>query len=187
MFGTLDGTSKENQSYGAPLNIEFSEQDFLRASRNPDVCEQAARMIFDSQVDKIILGICFDIHRLSRAVDPDTLLVYFDNLTSKDEANSHVMNREELLLDVYGNEFSNKKVLVQCFICLKHGYDGAKLSTHLEEHFNFKRPSSMEARKRIAMTHVKYKDDEEDKIIPRKTESRKKKNKLKKQTNKHGL
>lgn len=187
MFGTLDGTSKENQSYGAPLNIEFSEQDFLRASRNPDVCEQAAKMIFDSQVDKIILGICFDVHRLSRAVDPDTLLLYFENLTFKDDASSHMLNRERLMFDVYGNEYTNKKILVECPICHKPGYDGTKLSTHMEEHFNFKRPSSLEARKRIAASQVKYKDEEEnDKTVSRKAE-RKKKNKLKKQTNNHGL
>ncbi|KAL1462879.1 hypothetical protein WDU94_014683 [Cyamophila willieti] len=188
MFGTLDGTSKENQSYGAPLNIEFSEQDFLRASRNPDVCEQAAKMIFDSQVDKIVLGICFDVHRLTRAVEPDTLLSYFDNITFKDEASSHALNTDKLVFDVYGNEFTNKKLLVECPICQKPGYDAAKLSNHLENHFYLKRTCSVEARKRIAASHVKYKDEEEnDKSISRKIERKKKLNKLKKQANNHSL
>lgn len=187
MFGTLDGTSKENHTYGAPLNIEFSEQDFLRASRNPDVCEQAAKMMFDSQVDKIILGICFDVHRLNRAVDPDTLLQYFENLTFKEEASSHILNTERLMFDVYGNEFTNKKILVECPICHKPGYDGTKLSTHLETHKNFKRTSSLEARKRIAASQAKNKDDEENDKTIRKAERKKKLNKLKKHTNNHGL
>uniref|UniRef100_A0A8D9ADD4 Uncharacterized protein n=1 Tax=Cacopsylla melanoneura TaxID=428564 RepID=A0A8D9ADD4_9HEMI len=191
MFGTLDGTPKENQTYGAPLNIEFSDQDFLRASRNPDVCEQAAKMIFDSQLDKIVLGICFDVHRLTRAVEPDTLLTYFSNITFKDEANSHTLNTDKLMFDVYGNEFtSNKKILVECPICQMPGYDATKLSGHLvNDHFkNHKRTCSVEARKRIAASHVKYKDEEEnDKSISKKTERKRKLNKLKKQANNHSL
>ncbi|KAI5709774.1 SAGA-associated factor 11 homolog [Diaphorina citri] len=188
MFGTLDGTTKENHSYGAPLNIEFTEEDFIRASRNPDVCEQAAKMIFDSQVDKLILGICFDVHRLNKAVDPDTLLLYFDNLTFKDEASSHILNTERHMFDVYGNEFTTKKILVKCPICHKSGYDGTKLSNHLESHKNFKRSSSLVARERIAASQVKYKDEEEnDKTVPRKAERKKKLSKLKKQANNHGL